>query len=480
MVKTLNKTPISVALIKTGLLNMPDSKAAPPLGCMYLSATLRERMGADCRILDTRLGNLSDNAVGDWIAENPPDLIGLSVLTMEAPQMHSLAQHLKKRFPLIPIVAGGPHASANLESILADKNIDWAAYLEGEYTLVELAERLSQGRSTDGILGLAHRKNGKLQVNPPRPYIINLDELPFPAWDLIDREAYFKAPRLSVIYKHAEYMPVFTSRACPFRCVYCHHIFGKKFRFRSPDNVLAELGELYHQYGIREFEIYDDCFNAYIPRSKEILRRFADSDLKDAVLSFPNGLRTDMVDQETIRLWKRARVFRVAIAVETASPRIQTLIKKNLRLPKLKAVVDQAYRQGILLHGLFMLGFPGESRAELHQTIRYAEELAVHTASFFAVNPFEGTELVDLARSMGIAINTDPQSYDFFRARFNMSQVSDAELTHLLRQANVRFYFSVKRAIMLLKIFWYNPRALLLLPRLFFDRIRTAKAEGGK
>jgi len=480
MAKRISKSPPKIALIKTGLIDRSDSKATPPLGCMYIASVLQKELGAECYILDTRLGNLTDDQVGDYIARDPPHLIGLSVMTFEAGQMHSLAAHLKERFADIPVVVGGPHASADMEDILADPNVDWLVYHEGEYTFLELVEALWKGKSANKILGTAYRRNGKTTVNPPRPYIEDLDSLPFPSWDLIDYRAYFKTPRLLLIYKNAQYMPIFTSRACPFSCIYCHNIFGKGFRYRSPQNVLAEMRELYHNYGIREFEFFDDCFNVNQARSKEILRLFAESEMRDAWLYFPNGLRTDIVDDQTIRLWKEARVFRVAIAVETASPRLQKLIKKNIRLEKIKPVASKASRQGVILHGLFMLGFPTETREELHQTIRFALDMDIDTASFFIVNPFKGTELAEMAREMGTPIDPDPARYDYFRAKFNLSRVSDEELTYLLRQANLRFYLSFKRIIRFLRILWYNPRALLNLPMIFFDRILTIKVGGGK
>jgi len=479
MAKEAPQNPPKVALIKVGCLDKADSKATVPLGCLYLSAVLRDKLNASCRILDTRLGNLSDQRVTEWIAEDRPDVVGISVITSEAEHMHRLAGHLKKEFPNIPIVIGGPHASADTEEILADGNIDYAVLHEGENTFLELVEALWQGKYTGNILGIAYRRNGKLMINPPRPYIEDLDALPFPAWDLIDFRAYYDVQRLLILYRNREYMPIFTSRACPYRCTYCHNIFGKGFRSRSADNVLAEMRELYHNYGIREFEIYDDCFNQNGPRSKEILRRFAKSEMQDAWLYFPNGLRTDIVDDETIQLWRQARVFRIGIAVESASQRIQKLIKKNNKLDKIKDVVRKASKEGIILHGFFMLGFPTEKREELHKTIRFALDSELDTASFFIVNPFKGTELAEMAKAMDVDFREDADRYDFFRARFNLSQVSDEELTYLLQQANLRFYLSFKRIIKILRLLWRNPRSLAMLPQIFLDRILKIKVGGG-
>jgi radical SAM superfamily enzyme YgiQ (UPF0313 family) len=475
MEKNTHYTIPKIAFLTIGLTNMAASKSTPPLGAMYLAAFLRKNLGADCRIIEAHLNRLTESQVGDVIADYMPHMIGITVCTAVAVEMHKFAAYLKNRFPDIPIVVGGPHASADMEDVLSDSNIDWLVYYEGEYTLLELVEAIWNGKSTENILGTAYCRNGKNIVNPPRPYIEDLDSLPFPAWDLIDYKAYFKKQRFSIIYKKHEYMPIFTSRACPFHCIYCHNIFGKKFRARSPDNVMAEIHELYHNYGIREFEIHDDCFNLNKARCKEILNRFAESDMQDAYLQFPNGLRSDLLDEEIILLMKKARVFRLGLAVETASPRLQKMIRKNLNLEKVKWVAKELYRKGIILHGYFMLGFPTETRNELYETVRFALDMEIHTASFFVVNPFKGTELLKVSQEMGIDIDTAPENYNYFKTRFNLSQVSDDELTSLVRKANFRFYISLKRIHKLIRVLYFNPKSLFLLFKIFLERTFSNK-----
>lgn len=464
-----------VALIKIGIMNRAESRAVPPLGCMYLAAVLREKLAAGCRILDARLDLLSDQQIGDWVAEDVPLLIGLSVMTTDSMHMHRLAAHLKGRFPQVPVVVGGPHASSDMDDILSDPNIDRLVYGEGEATLLELVEALWRRSDTDGILGTAYRRNGENRVNPPRPFVEDLDAMPFPAWDLIDYRAYFRRKRIAIFYKNSAHMPVFTSRACPYRCVYCHSVFGKRFRSRSPDDVMTELRTLYRDFGIREFEFYDDCFNADRSRCKEILRRFAESEMQDATLQFPNGLRADIIDDETIALLKQARVFAISIAVESASPRIQKIIKKNVNLDKLKAVTEKISRQGIIQHGFFMFGFPGETKEEMEETLRFALDLDIATASFFIVNPFKETELARMAEEAGTRLETEPENYDYFRTSINLSQLSDAELSGILRKAYFRFYLSWKRLVRLLRAVTRCPSILFMIPKMLLDRILFIK-----
>ncbi|HEC80296.1 MAG: hypothetical protein DRH51_06030 [Candidatus Coatesbacteria bacterium] len=467
---------MNITFIKTGHIKR-DYKASPPLGIMYLASVIRSEIDADISIIDTRLGNLTNHEVLRKLVDTRPDMVGFSTFTLEAPQMHSLADDIKREFSDVLIMAGGPHASADPKRVLEDNNIDFVIIGEGEETIKDVLRFHRGEMSISDVYGTAFRSNGDVAVNPPRPFIEDLDSIPFPAWDLIDREAYFNLPRLLILYRHKEYMPIFTSRACPYRCIYCHRLFGKRFRARSPENVLDEITILYNEYGIREFEVFDDVFNCHRERAKKILRMFVESGM-DATLQFPNGLRGDLVDDELIYWLKRAGAFRLSIAVETASPRLQKYIKKYIKLDKIKPVVKKLTKAGINVHGLFMLGFPTETRQELHQTIKFAVNGCFNTASFFIVNPFEGTELADIARKLGYRINSDPNNYDYFSARFNLSQVSDEELTYLLRVANIKFYFNWRRVISFLKLITTNVKVVPHLVKLFFQRLLFARAGG--
>jgi len=467
---------MKVTFIKTGVIKR-DYKASPPLGAMYLASILRNEFGADVSIIDTRLGNMTNSDVLKVLSEKKPDIVGLSSFTIEAPQMHSLTGDIRREMPDVLVLSGGPHPSSDPTRVLSDKNIDFIIIGEGEETIKDIIKVYNGEMSISDALGAGYRKNGNAVINKPRPFIENLDIIPFPSWDLIDRVAYFNLPRLLILYKHREYMPVLTSRACPYRCVYCHQLFGKRFRARSPENVLEEIKMLYNQYGIREFEVFDDVFNCLRGRAKVILKMFVESGI-DASIQFPNGLRGDLIDDELVYWLKKAGVFRLSIAVETASPRLQQYIKKYIKLNRIEPTVRKLTRAGINCHGLFMLGFPTETRDELHETIRFAQDSHFDTASFFAVNPFEGTELADIARSLGYRFDAIPENYDYFNTRFNLSNVSNEELTYLLKIANIKFYLSWRRFIALLKLITVNIRVIPHLIKIFFERLIFARAGG--
>lgn len=467
--------PPRVTLVKLGTMDQVESRAVPPLGCMYLAAVLRQQLGAECRIIDPRLTADDAPRIVERVAQAPADVVGLSAMTSEAPQLHQVARLLKARLPETPIVVGGPHATSDPDDVLSDPNVDYLVQGEGEQTLCELVEALRTRGSIDEIAGLGFHRDGIAVMNPSRPFIEDLDSMPFPAWDLIDREAYFKGKRGLWFYKSRRYMPVFTSRACPHRCIFCHKVFGKRFRARGPESVIAELRALYHTHGIREFEFYDDCVNADRSRFKEILRRFAESEMREASLQFPNGLRADTVDDETIELLRRARTFSVSIAVESATPRIQKLIRKHVKLEELRSVASKISRQGIFVHGFFMFGFPTETVAEMEETLRFALALDIDTASFFIVSPFKNTEIAEMVAREGRGLDAAPEDFDYLRPRLNVSAASDQELSAMIRRAYFEFYVSPKRAARVARALSSCPRVLLDAPKLLLDRVFLIK-----
>ncbi|MGW8178898.1 MAG: B12-binding domain-containing radical SAM protein, partial [bacterium] len=185
---------------------------------------------------------------------------------------------------------------------------------------------------------------------------------------------------------------MFTSRGCPWRCTYCHDLFGKKFHPRSPENVLAEIEMLYQTYQIQEFMIEDDIFNFDMDRAKKICDLIVESKMQIA-LQFGNGVRLERLDQELIQKLAAAGTHHMCIAIESASPRIQKVMRKNLKLHQVKDVVRWCKENGIETLGFFMMGFPTESIEEIKMTIRFACETQLDEALFSIVVPYAGTEM---------------------------------------------------------------------------------------
>ena len=211
-------------------------------------------------------------------------------------------------------------------------------------------------------------------------------------------------PRGGVIYASPRFATMFSSRACPWRCTYCHNSYGKAFRDRSAEHVLAEIDYLVRNHGVEELVFMDDIFN-----------------------------------------FKPARAKAIA----------EGLIVRR--------IVDFIAAQGVMVHGAFMLGFPSETEDEMRATIDWAATSSFHTAAFFRVIPFKGTELFRQVEQAGHALPTDWSAYEPYQTEINLSQVPERDILRLRKLAYRRFYMKPRR---LWRIFKLIPNKLTMIPYL--------------
>jgi radical SAM superfamily enzyme YgiQ (UPF0313 family) len=236
-----------------------------------------------------------------------------------------------------------------------------------------------------------------------------------------------------------------TSRGCPYRCAYCHNVLGKKFRVRSPENILEEIKYIHDKFGITDFQIIDDIFNLDMDRAKKICDLIINSGM-DLTFAFPNAIRADRVDEELVEKMAQAGTKFTSIAIETASPRIQKLIRKNLNLEKAFKAIHLFARVGIVTRGFFMMGFPTETEEEVLDTIEYAKRSRLCGATFFTVVYYPGTDLYRLAQSYGYF---KEESFDVQRDYVQVGEgpyeFSLERLTELKKKAIFEFAFTRER-----------------------------------
>ncbi|MBI2059690.1 MAG: B12-binding domain-containing radical SAM protein [Nitrospirae bacterium] len=442
-----------ILLAKARYLTPNNFGMTPPLGLMYLASYLRLHSHHEVRIVDVGYDQHPYGELVDTLRDFRPDLVGLSALTAEATAMHWAAAQVKACCPDTPVIVGGPHASSYPREVLSDPRIDYLCIGEGEKTFHEFVEQWFGGGRPEDTDGIAFRRDKGVFFSKRRNAIENLDALPFPAWDLVDVHAYGSLKSMSTMGRRP-YMALFTSRGCPYRCTYCHENFGKDFRPRSPDNVLAEVDEIIGRYGIKDFEIVDDIFNWDLSRGKTILDGIASRGPGTAI-HFPNGLRCDRMDREFLEKSKEAGCQYLCVAVETVTPRLQLMIKKNLKLDRVKWTIEESVRLGIFTNGFFMLGFPSETEDEIRSTIDFAVRSPLTQAMFFIVTPFAGTALGDWYRIQPGAQKPSFRDFEYFHSRFNLSAISTDRLYRLQAEAYREFYLDARR---LLGIVRHHPR----------------------
>ena len=469
---------MKILLAKSAHITSTAISILPPLGLLYLAGSVRRfRAQDEVKMIDLRVA--TEREYRDILATWRPDVVGISTITVESEHAHRLAsiakQAAKQTRSEAAVIVGGPHATGYFNEILADTNVDYAVLHEGELTFVELLNAIENRSDISGVQGIAYRNSsGIVQQTAARPYVEDLDQIPHPAWDLIDFKIYEKCKSMSLIGGARRVAPIFTSRACPYRCTYCHNIFGKKFQKRSVENVLEEIRLLHTRYGVQHFELVDDIFNIDKKRCRAILEGIVQMNI-GIKLAFPNGLRGDIMDEDLVDLFARAGTEYVSIAIETASPRLQRQIKKNIRLEPIKDTIRWFVERRVFVNCFYMLGFPSETVEEMNSTVRYACDVPSHTAMFFIVTPYQGTEMnVELGGDVDLAYHR----MAYYESSLNVSgNIPTPVLQRTAKIAYLRFLANPARIWRIMrdhpnkKAMWQA--AMLLLHRVFFDNLNN-------
>ena len=456
----MKRTRVFLALLGRRTVNLPCS--TPPMGILCLAGYLRSRLDLDLLLMDQRVENAPVQSVIRRAADFGADVVGLSVLTPFASMLGPLTQGLRAALPNVFIVLGGPHVSAFQEEALAGNAADAAVPGEGECALEQVIRALDGCADLTSIPGLLWRNSeGAVTRNPGSiPFIEDIDALPFPAYDLLDVKKYWALASMAQLPPR-KYAALFSSRGCPCRCIYCHRVFGKRFRANSPERLVAEVEHYVKTFGITHIEFLDDIFNFDPKRVVAICDLMTKRNLKLRI-NFPNAIRTDVLTEETLDALVGAGLFHSAFALESGSPRMQRFMGKHLNVDKFLRAVKWATDRGVFAHGFAMLGLPTETEEDMQATLDAACNSRLHTASFFTVIPFPNTELYAYVarnapdRLKGLA------SYDseYTGSRFNVSEVPDDVLFGYQRAAWRRFYMNPGRIVRLVRDYpspWFLP-----------------------
>jgi len=375
----------------------------PPLGIGYLGAVL-EKAGFEVIILDAPpLGWAIERIVCE-AKKFLPDCIGISVSTVDFNKVVRLAGALKKSLNS-PIIIGGPHVTALPDEAMEFSCFDIGVIGEGEETIVELIQVLIEKGDLRKVDGIVFREGKNLVRTAPRLYIKNLDSLPFPARHLmLPLSSYHPTP---ATYKKLPVGTMITSRGCPYRCSFCFRgVFGSKWRFRSPENVVAEMEVLISRFGAAEIRLWDDTFNADPERVKAICRLIIKRGLR-----FPWTClgRVNQVGRQMLTLMKKAGCWQISYGIESGNEEILASINKGITKKMVKKAVEATYQAGIQSLGFFILGLPGETEKTMEETIQFAKSLPLNAANFTIATPYPGTDLWFLAQERGFLENI---SYD--------------------------------------------------------------------
>jgi anaerobic magnesium-protoporphyrin IX monomethyl ester cyclase len=414
-----------------------------PIGIAYLAAVL-EKAGHSVSLIDLVLAEDWEKELRSILSQGSFNLLGISCMSVQYAGACRTARLAKAVSQKLPIVFGGAYPSIIPEEALAHEFVDFVIRGEGEYPLRSLVSAIEQKSDFSQVPSLSYKTDGKIIQNPLLAEPPHPDDLPFPAYHLLPMGIYFQMEIPGFPTHRPNPLQIFTSRGCPYRCIYCHDMFGKRFRPRSVNNVLAEMRFLYDNYGVREFLIYDDNFTFDLQRASEICRGIVASGM-EVGLQFPNGVRADRVDEPLLKDMIAAGTHSLAVGIESGSPRVQRLIRKKLSLEKTTLFLEQTHRQGLVTHGLFILGFPGETVSDVWQTIRYARRSELDFAFFTFATPYPATELHRIVMEQGLNLQMMDNALDLTIPHIITREISLRKLRRLYFMAYFFFYSRPRR-----------------------------------
>ncbi len=446
--------------------------AVPPLGLQYLSAVLKQAGYRDVKIVHMDVQKLEMEDIKKEIREYNPDVIGLSVIISEAVHMVTVADIAKRINPDSLVVVGGPYPSACPEQCLNNASIDIVVRGEGELTFLDIVKSREAGYSYKGIDGIVYNDGG-IRHNQQREFYQNIDDLPLPDYEGINIDLYKEfIPQTPLLFKQ-KHVRVITSRGCPYKCGFCYPTMGRSYRHHSAKRVVNEIFALCEKYNTKNVEIIDDVFNFDRDRALAIMNMIADAD-KGIKIYFPSGLRGDLLDRVMIDVFKKAGVVYMPVGIETANQQKQKEIGKNVDLAKLKDNVKYGTSKRIFINGYFILGLPGEKVIDILRTIWFACISPLHSASFFILHCYEGSDFSKRFDEKKIIKPHNAVSTFFSSARFiNASSINDFTLIFLLQLANFIFYFNPVRAFRILRDM-PDRKCFFFLIRRFVERMITS------
>ena len=367
----------------------------PPLGLLSLAAWI-EKHGHQTKVHDCYAFPGSDDSIFKCIKEEQTDFIGFSTTTSSFLDGVRLANRAKEVLPSVKVIFGGVHMSALRERLLHDfPSIDYGVVGEGEETLRELLE--SNGEDLRGIEGLIFRDKDEVIFNGYRKKLLDMDALPFPAYDklhgfpgsyLLPLFSYPKSPNTTVI----------TSRGCPYTCTYCDRsVFRRTYRYNSSEYMVRYLAHLRRTFNIKHVNIYDDTFTLNRARVMEFCGLKMKMGLR---MTFNCAARTEQLDLDMLKMMKKAGCWMISLGIETGDPHLlkehrSYLPNKSMDNPleNIREMVHLIKKAGIRVKGLFMLGLPGETEESIRKSMDYVFSLPLDDFNLSKLTPFPGAPM---------------------------------------------------------------------------------------
>lgn len=372
-----------------------------PLGVTYIAAVL-EQKGHDVEILDLNARQMNDSNLKRRVRN--ADIVGISGMITEYEEVLKLVEMIKQTKAEAMVVLGGPLATTLPQKLLQISRSDFVVIGEGEKIIVDLISAIEQGSSFGDIKGISYRADNQIVVTEPAEPIASLDSIPFPVRHHLDMKRYIANhfDRFGIKiegFGKIKSTNLISSRGCPYNCTFCFkQMWGHKWRGRSPENIIAEMEQLYNQYGINGFFFNDDTFVLDRERISKFCELLRQKGLN--IVWYCNG-RANLMSKELLEAMYSAGCRAIAYGIESGNQQILDSIKKGITLDQVRKVVKWTKEAGINITGYFMIGMLGETKETIRETIAFARELELDFYGFSLTTPLAGTELYDSAIKAG-------------------------------------------------------------------------------
>jgi len=399
-----------------------------PLGLMYVAAFLEKHdyrpkvfdflIHPKAKVVETKKGTRHGVAEAEFLKvlqEERPDIVGITnPFTAQLNNALRVAQLVKNVNKKIITIIGGPHLSVKGRELLEqNQSLDVGVLAEGEYPALEIVRTIEEGGSLDSVKGIVYRNSkGEVIQTEFGEYVRQLDDLPYPAYHLIDMDVYFSFLKKGLAARPLNVkrsVSLISSRGCPFDCVFCsiHLHMGRQWRSHSAKYVTDHLEYLVSKYDIKHVSFEDDNFSFNIERSKQILKEIIKRGTKIS-RDAPNGIRADRLDFELAQLMKKSGCVELCFGIESGDQRVlDEIINKNLKLDSVMKTMEICKKVGIKTKAFFVIGFPGEKMENIKKTADLALKLRKKygtKSGFLIATPLFGTRLYDICKKKGYLV----------------------------------------------------------------------------
>jgi len=407
----------------------------PPLGLAYLTAYLKQK-GESVELIDMQ-GSMMDSAELEKRLENTEaELIGISSMTPTFPAALKVARIVRKKIPQAKIVLGGVHPTLDPEGTLARDEVDFVVRGEGEEAIYGLVKALKGEGTFEEVKSLCYRDGDKLVIKEKSAGLVANDIPP----------ADYAAFPVEKYIKHNEYLrgirgiSMLISRGCPYDCTFCavHETMGKKWRIKSPELLVNEIIDLKEKYGIEGVWFKDSIFNI----DKKWVEKFCNLLIEKKVdIEFQVNTRIDLVDEEQIKLMKKAGLTQLDFGIESGSDRILEILHKHIKIDQIKEKIAIAHKY-VKVFGFFMIGIPGETEEDILKTFELAKELELDTSSWSIYSPLPGSTLYDelVAQGKVKKANFEFEEIHFTKAYEGICDIPGERVKELYKEINEYFY----------------------------------------